>query len=371
MQPRDIEKRARRILGEVFDESEVQTPADDSGADFRVDSNRTSLAVVVKATDQRDVEAMKGRLATGILEWQKRGDVYDDPLLVFLFAPRIGHRAVSQLEEFVAEFAPEMAWGAFDDRGTLCLRIPQLGIETTEFGENTDEKARQTTHNKRAFTDLNRWLLKVLLLHDAPAGMGHEEEKYRKAIKNPADLHRVAEVSQAKAYQFARTFRDIGLLEWDRKHFRIPEKRRLFERWREDEHQLGVEKHPVRSIINPDPTLEDIFANVGSELNYAIGGFEACRLHDVLHTTRRTPEVHVFEHFARASNELGVERCPKHEADLFLVSMPYRQSIQRGTLRRGQLQVVDILQAALDADRHPTRGREQADYIVNEVLGWS
>jgi len=264
-----------------------------------------------------------------------------------------------------------MAWGAFDDRGSVHLDISQLDVDITQFGESEDEQSRQTTHNKRAFTDLNRWLLKVILLHDAPPEMWHDQAQYRRPVENPADLHRVAKVSQGKAYQFARTFRDIDFLEWNRQTFRIPDRRHLFERWMEDEKQLGVERHPVRSIFSTEATVEKIFSGAGSEVHYAVGGFEACRLHNVLHTTRKTPEIHIFQNVNRVLDELELESCPDHDADLYLISMPYRESIQRGTLHRDDLRVVDILQAALDAGRQTTRGREQAEFITGEVLGWN
>jgi hypothetical protein len=385
MEPADAEAVARTILSDVLREADFGEPGSDRELDFRVSSDDVTLAVTVKATRRREVDAMEGRLATGILEWQKRPVEEGEVPLLMLYAPRVGRRAIRELEAFMTEFSDGMAWGVFDDRGTVCLRIQQLDIEVTEFGEETAEKGRQTTHNKRAFTDFNRWFLKILLLRNAPEGMWHRDPDHRhlrKPVENPAQLESIAHVgaeqthgrkaaSQAKVYQFARTFRDLGYLRWGSQDFEVIRRSELFDAWSEDEKQMTVERHPVRSIFGAGATVEDIFSDVGREVQYAIGGFEACRLHGVLHAPRQTPEIHIFQNVNRVVHALDLEVCPEHEADLHLISLPYHESIRRGTLHRDELRVVDILQAALDAGRHPTRGREQADYIVDEVLGWN
>jgi len=66
-----------------------------------------------------------------------------------------------------------------------------------------------------------------------------------------------------------------------------------------------------------------------------------------------------------------LEECADHEAELYSLQVPYEESVRRGTREVEGLNVVDILQAALDTARHAARGREQAEYIVEHVLGWS
>ncbi|MFB6374122.1 MAG: hypothetical protein ABEN55_13650, partial [Bradymonadaceae bacterium] len=351
--------------GEVYPETGGEPVVDLRG---RVDD--TSFVVEVTVTSRRGIEEMEGRLAKAILQMRKAGNSHD-LRLVLLRVPRIGRRAVSQLEDFMDEYGPEFGWGVFDDQGTVRLLVRALEVDVTKWGDYSPSDSRKTTHNKRAFTDLNRWLLKVLTLRDAPEAQWYDEEKYRRDIESPAELHRVADVSQAKAYQFARTFRDLGLLKWDRGEFRVSERRRLFERWYNNEQQLRVDRFPVRPLFPDTESATDVFADADETVDYAVGGFEACRMYDVLHTKFNEPEIHVFQNPGVICEQLDLEECADHEAELYLLQVPYEQSVRRGTREVEGLKVVDILQAALDTARHAARGREQAEYIVEHVLGWS
>lgn len=365
----EIENQAVELLRRFLGKLTITQPREEYGADFVAQTPKGNFRVEVKSTRRRAIVDLKGRLATAVLQMQRYLGSDERPFIL-LHAPRIGGRAVVELDAFMHEHAPDYGWGVWDARGAVHLRVPQLDIRIDQAGNETEAQVRETTHNKRAFTDLNRWLLKIMLLKDAPENMWLQAEQYRKAIESPAELQRVSQVSQAKAYQFARTFRDLGLLRWDRKQFGIIERRKLFELWQEEERQLRAGRYPVRSIFGAGAGVEDVFSGVGAEVKYAVGGFEACRLHGVLHTNRRVAEVHIFQNPNAIIQRLDLEYCAEHEAEMYLVEMPYRESIQRGAMQKGDLRVVDILQAALDAGRQARRGREQAEYIVQEVLGW-
>ena len=370
MDDKSLEQQVANLLGRHIAGAELESQHHEWGADYLASTPKGILAIEVKSTRRRGVEDMKGRLATAVLQLQRHGAPDQYPV-VLLHAPSVGRRAVARLEEFMEEYAPEFGWGVWDERGAAYLRLPILGISVDDAGESAVDVARKTTHNQRAFTDLNRWLLKVMMLREAPDGMWKGGQLYRKEIANPAELTRVSHVSQAKAYQFARTFRDLGLLRWDRSHFDILEPRRVFDLWYEAERQLRVERYPVRSIFSPGTDITEIFDGVGPEIVYAVGGFEACRLFDLLHTGRSVPEVHIFQNPGYVLTQLDLELCDEHEAEMYLIEVPYKESLQRGVIHVGNLRVVDILQAALDAGRHAKRGKEQADYIVGEVLGWN
>jgi len=366
----EIENEAIELLRRFLGELTITRKAEVLGAGFVAQTPKGNFRVEIKSTRRRSIEDMQGRLATAVLQMQRNGASDEHPLIL-LYAPRVGRRAVAELDAFMQDHAPDYGWGAWDSRGAVHLRVPQLDMVIEREGKEVSEPVRETTHNKRAFTDLNRWLLKILLLNDAPKDMWDKAEQYRQAIESPAELQRVSQVSQAKAYQFARTFRDLGLLRWDRNNFGIIERRKLFELWQEEERQLRVGRYPVRSIFGAGAGMEDVFSGVGTEVEYAVGGFEACRLHGVLHTNRRAAEVHIFQTPNTIIQRLDLEYCAEHEAEMYLVEMPYRESIQRATMRVGDVRVVDILQAALDTSRQARRGREQAEYIIQEVLGWT
>jgi hypothetical protein len=362
------EIRARDVLDEFV--SRWLSENDQLGDEriLRAEAKNSVLVVETKSTSRRGIEDLRGCLATAVLQLRKFADASEYPVAI-VHAPKIGRRALSRLEEFMDEYAPEIGWGVFDDRGTVRLKLDKLGIDHLEMGSTDTTDARTTTHNKRAFTDLNRWLLKVLLLRDAPLDMWREGE-IRAEVANPPALARVAGVSQAKAYQFARTFRDLNWLAWSRGTFEITDRRGLFEQWYEDERQVRVEEIPVRPMF-PGTQVEQLVTRETDTLDFAIAGFAACSAHGVLHTAMGVPKIHIFKSAQLILDELDLETCSPRNAELFLIEPPHEESVRRGVLPLDDAPVVDILQAALDVSHEVRRGREQVDYILDHVLGWT
>lgn len=233
---------------------------------------------------------------------------------------------------------------------------------------------RSTEKNSRAFTDLNRWLAKVMAIEASAVDLPMREA-FREDPDNPSDLHRVAGVSQAKAYQFARTLRDLGLLEWGGGTFRVPDRRRLIDRMYDSERQLSFDRIPVRRIVptsyDPVDELCRMEAIMGGGVDWAVGGFAAADVYGILHVAGpRVPIVHVFGRPDDFKGEYDLERCDDRDAELSLVRGPYSESIERGVVEQDGVLVVDAVQVVLDCARRPDRGLEQAQYIVDHVLEW-
>ena len=357
-------------LRQVHQSLSIQLDGSTGHEGYLLHCDDVTLPIRLASTNQRDVESIKAQFAKALVEAsaEKAESLNGDAILVH--ATRIGRRALTQLERFIRGNTEVTNWIALDDRGTVRVMLPGCGIDVVKHGEDEANVSSNRQRNTRAFTDLNRWLLKVMLLVDAPGGMWPDDSSLRTHAENPLALKDIGKVSQPKAYQFARTFRDLGLLEWDRQAFRILDRARLFERWREDERQLSGERLPVRSLFQPGQQLRSLTEQFNHTLEYAVGGFAACELHDVLHTTPRTPVIHVFGEFHDYLHKADLESCSERDADAILLSMPYTESIKRGRVRIRETTVVDILQAALDTSRVPARGIEQSDYIVREVLKW-
>lgn len=362
-------RRALKLLRQYTD-AELEIVAGPAGVDLRGQLEGQVVSVQLKSMNRGTIEDMKGRLAMGVLQAPKEfyGGETGKPVVI-LHAPRIGRRAIGELQEFMRQYAPEFGWGAFDERDSFHFEMPGLDIEIDERGRSSTEEARKTKYNKRAFTDLNRWLLKILMLRDAPEGMWKSGENYRSEVRNPNELKDIADVSQAKAYQFARTFRELGFLKWSREEFRIRDRRHLFELWYEEERQLHVEEHPARSIFG-STDLDEFLWKAEDEVTYAVGGFAACELHGVLHTKVGVPKIHIAGDRGNVMDKLDLEPVAEHQAEVCLVDLPYSESIFRGAVTIDGIRVVDILQAALDSGRSRGRGREQAEYIIDHVLEW-
>jgi len=234
-----------------------------------------------------------------------------------------------------------------------------------------EERGERTTHGeprrRRLFTDLNQWMLKVLLLRDA-------DPRYwpgpRHPIFSAAELAEAAAVSTPHAYRFVRAFRDEDYLRESSDGLRVVRKIALFRQWTSALYLRRRSTVPVRwALGRPDSLFEVVEASPARGHEYAIGGFEACKAFSVLHTIEQVPEVHVKD-TRTALEAWSLEETAQRDAD-FVLHPTRSESVFRGRVTLDRLRYVDILQAALDVASHPARGEEQANFIVDHVLGWT
>ncbi len=143
------------------------------------------------------------------------------------------------------------------------------------------------------------------------------------------------------------------------------------ETWFHNERARRTDPVPVRSIFGQPSSLQEVFCRQGMPGDVAICGFEACRQLDILHTPVIRSEVYLVGEFESAIDALELEACDERDAHFYLHKAQFAQSILRGRVVRENLPVVDVLQAALDVCDQAARGAEQAEYIINHVLGWS
>jgi len=325
----------------------------------------TSCGVQIKTTRARaSIEEMKGALAMMLLEVQ---DLENNQAILGLVIGRLSPNLISELREYARSYARELGLFLMEEEGEgVYLDVPFLDLSIQKLTKKTVSGARPSVYNQRAFTDLNRWLLKVLMLHDAPAGMW-PEGTFREKIGSPAELARCAGVSTAKAYQFAQTFKKLKWLRWTREEFEITDRIGLFEQWYQEERQILFERIPARPLF--PRSIGEVYKSMDG-VSYAIGGLAGCGFHGVRHIVSGLPEVHIFDPVANVVESAELEVCEEHEAELFLRRGPNRESIERGAVVVNGVRVVDILQAALDVSQLAVRGEEQAEHIIHGVLGW-
>jgi hypothetical protein len=213
------------------------------------------------------------------------------------------------------------------------------------------------------FSDLNQWLLKVLLAPELP---GDLLTAPRGRYRNAAELAKAARVSASVAYRFTRQLVREGHMDESRRYLRLVRRQPLFERWLHSASRPGREV-PVRVLIG-DPRKEA--ARLTRDGEGCLGLFAAA---DALHlgfVHGVPPHVYVrrdpFGGGAARQNTVSAER---HEAPtLILRERPAGSSVFRGMVERDGVWVSDALQVWLDVSLHPSRGSEQADVIRRRVL---
>ncbi len=366
MKAMDAECRALRILQEHLPENDLHPGID--AQEIRGRSGQSVVIALVKRTGVARIDDLIGRFSAAALQLQ--GDRAPGCVLIALVGVnRIGKRSAAAVEEFLSRFAPWLGWGVFDDSGGLRLHIPKLHIERFDPPRPLGSKK---TGTGRVFTDLNRWLLKILLLSESPPA--NFPEGKRGKPRNPNELGELAGVSHETAYQFFRRMQRRRYLARTHRGFQFVAIDELLSDWLHEDGRSMADRVPVRGIIcdkhhGPFP-LDAVLEPALRSMDVAIGGFEACSRLGLLHTRYALPEVHVRERLERVLESLAVEVCEPRDAEFNLIRSPYPESIFRGAQVLHRIPIVDSWQAALDVIGIPARGMEQAEFIAKRVASW-
>ena len=358
-----FERLVRNYLPNV---TKIERHRHENGPDFLVHHPAGVLIAEAKSSKTASIDSILGLVARGVLRTQRIAKGADQTPFVLVVVPRVGPKTRRAVEHFMSENAPTCGWALTDPTGTTRLAIPPLSIdvEHCEFAPSPNWQRRGAV---RLFSDLNRWMFKVLLLADAPP---HFWDGPRSVVATPTELHRVAKVSVAKAHQFCEAIEKSGFLVRGRGGLNVVRRKTLMQTWFHNERANRVDSVPVRWIFGQPSGLQEILCRENTSGNFAVCGFEACRILGVQHGSIVRPEVYIDGNPETALSAYDLEPCDERDAHLFLRTPRFPQSVFRARLMRDRLPVVDILQAALDVCDQPARGIEQAEYIVESVLGW-
>jgi hypothetical protein len=376
-------QRALRAAATLLGVTDLQ-PGGGEPFDAIGHSSAGAIAFQVKVLSTLKHEDLEGRLAHAILAAQGRPGLCH---VVVVQMPRVTAAAVDTARAFCVAYGAGMQWVLLGDAGEKHVHAPALGIEERELRRLPRKKDREPTTTGQLFTDLNAWMLKILLLRDAPA---HLWPGPRTPVGTASELARVAQVSTPHAHRFVRTCEDMDFLRRSDDGFRIVRTSALMDVWFEAQRLASRKVVPVRWIMGRPSTMRDVFAGPtgttreksddqggggifgddddGDRLQVAAAGFDACAAMGILHTNAVRHEVHVAGELSRIYERFELEPCEQRDAHLFL--LPTRSvAVFRGCIDIDGLRHVDVLQAALDVVVHTARGREQAEYIVTDVLG--
>jgi hypothetical protein len=80
------------------------------------------------------------------------------------------------------------------------------------------------------------------------------------------------------------------------------------------------------------------------------------------------PVLYVERIEAELVQQLGISQEKASQADVYLRIPAHKESIFRAAVEQKGIFVSDALQVWLDVSNHPSRGKEQADRIIDQVL---
>lgn len=399
--------------------------------DFVLSRGNRQYAVELKSSRQMHLSFMH-LFPRAILRLQAVNRVASLLSIVAVLVDRLESRDIKRLEEYMNLYAPDMGWllldrqrrGVFKDqeKNQYALLneeqiewVKNLFSDDYQFSEaqkvllhknakrqNDSEyyksSARSTSSSssypsssilssisssslssskiKLSFSDLEQWLIKVLLL--SPLNIAHQFWGGPKGYaENAFQLSKLAGVSQMSANLWAQAMEYSGYLKRIGRKNMIPLRiEALIEEWIGRYRFRDNRIYPFRSMFrvsNYDAFIGELFEEIrlnSEELGeFGITAHLACKLHEVKHSSAKS--IHIYcrgdiHNVARILKLVPSEE--ERKADLFLVEPKYPKSVFGGVLKKKELPVCDILQCYLDLYYLPDRGREQAAIVYENII---
>jgi hypothetical protein len=366
--PRNRAQRAEAIVAKIFADRGWRVHQENHLHSYRPDllvdreDPSAAYAVEVKAAPEGRSDRLIPLWSQAYLQAARFAGGKYEPMAV-VAAPRIAPRVAEHVLEFAMMHAPEAAAGVVDFAGLHMFRGARL--------EGFDSDAAYLPLVKSApvesadlFSDLNQWMLKVLLAPEIPPSLlGAPRHRYY----HVSELARAAKVSRVSAHRFVQQLRREGYLHESAPYFNLVRREELLKNW-----QLAasrrVKELPVRFLLRGNQQLE--LKRFLKSARGCLALFAAAEALKVGFVHGVPPYVYV-QRLDSASIPAWKNVAPidAHEApDFILRQPPAPKSVFRGIVRVDEVPVSDILQVWLDVSHHPSRGQEQADLIHHHIL---
>jgi DNA-binding MarR family transcriptional regulator/Holliday junction resolvase len=367
----------------------------DSGWDIRREPRVPGEAdLIVKNGDleyvielKRAPESRRDRVVPLLAEAILQAQAYAQRLphahaLAVIASPRLSPVVVDQALEFHHNYAPDVAVGFFDDRGFRVFRAP--GLESLNSPPPEIDQGRRGVPESQSyslFSDLGQWMLKVILAQ-------HIEPRFlnaaRRKIRNASELAVAAGVSQVSASRLVRQLEAEGFLDRYADQLQLVRVDDLLEEWQAAERR-AFKEIPCRWVIpghgrkQLESALHDYSAGhprqqpvenlgEGSSPRVCLGLFAAAEALGVGFVQGVPPVLYIERMQAELIQQLGISQERAIQADLYLRIPSHKEAIFRAAVEHKGVLVSDALQVWLDVSNHPSRGKEQADRIRNQVL---
>jgi hypothetical protein len=358
---RSAESRLAALLGKAG--WHVRRHPNHPGPDLVARRKEVEYAIEIKSAPEGRSDRLVPLFAQAVLQAAHAASHKAVPLAV-VAAPSISPRAAQQVMAFAERYAPDAAAGVIDFEGFVLFRGPHLE-EMNAPGRDLPASMRKSIRDSgQLFSDLNQWMLKVLLAPELPdALLASSRGQYR----NASQLARAANVSVMSAFRFVQQLEREGYLHESAPYLRLVRREDLFSRWQAVSARSAREL-PMRFLLPGDRQ---------SQLHKMLRSGRACLALFAAADALRLGFVsgvppYVYVHRIQPANLAvwkNLRACaPGESPDLIVRQAPAPQSVFRGLVRPEGMPACDVLQVWVDVASHPSRGREQADMIRKHVL---
>lgn len=358
-------RSAESRLAALFEKAgwHVRFHPSDPGPDLVVRRKGIEYAVEIKSAPEGRSDRLVPLFAQAVLQAAHAASQKAVPLAV-VAAPSISSRAAQQVMAFAERYAPDAAAGVIDFEGFALFRGPHLE-EMNAPGQDLPVSVRQSVRDSgQFFSDLNQWMLKVLLAPELPdALLASPRGQYR----NASQLARAANVSVMSAFRFVQQLEREGYQHESAPYLHLVRREDLFNRWQALPARSPREV-PMRFLLPGDRQAQLRKMLAGGRACLAL--FAAADALKVGFVRGVPPYVYVQRiQPANLAAWRNLRPCaPGESPDVIVRQAPAPQSVFRGLVRPDGMAACDVLQVWVDVAAHPSRGREQADIIRKRVL---
>ncbi|MFT3815969.1 MAG: RpiR family transcriptional regulator [Acidovorax sp.] len=331
-----------------------------------IQRGKQRFVVEIKALSESRPDRVLPMLSMAILQAQAAAEEFNNALpLAIVHVPELSPALAKHVDSFAQRFAKDVAVGLISGRGEQYFS----GTAFQELNRLPEESRRSAAARPpqaiNLFSDLNQWMLKLLLAWDLPEGLLNAPKK---KFRNGSDLAEAAQVSAMSASRFLQQLRSEGYLSDSSPHLKLVRREELFRRWGAAAMRSSPEM-PCRFLLRA-PVAQQTRGLLGRHAKDAcLGLFAAADELNIGHVSGVPPYVYVRK-LPQVSSPDWPElmASPSERPDLILRQAPFPQSTFRGAIDRNGLMVTDGIQTWLDTMHHPTRGVEQSDLIYEKVL---
>ena len=365
-----------------------QSPVD-RAADIIADSGDKKFIVELKRSAEGRRDRLVPLLSQAILQAQAAAQQFSEsavPLAV-VASRHIPESVAEQVKQFAMSHAPNVGIGVIDSEG---FRLFQgFGLEKFNSARSAHPRLGlpvQSELSSYLFSDLNQWMLKILLGANIPESLLFIP---RSQYRSGRQLARAADVSVMSASRLIRQLASDGFLDDRKDSLRLVRIDELMRRWRAANFG-NAREIPARWIIpsGKDQLLSAVRSysssmdakrsqaqrpKVGRLMQSApricLGLFAAAEQLGFKFVYGVAPHLYLERLHADALRQLGLSiESAAERPDVYIRVAENKEAVFRSVVRHEDVPVSDILQVWLDVSNHPARGREQAEQIWKHLL---
>lgn len=339
----------------------------DGGADIVMERDGQQFAVEIKSLAEGRADRALPLLSLAVL--QAKACARELPgvrPLAVLVVGRASPSFANHLRSFAENYAEGVAVGVVSENGFrhfVGRPFEELNAQP-RIEQWSGKRSSHTVVN--LFSDLNQWMLKILLAKEIP---DHLLNAPRVHCRNGSELAAAAGASGMSASRFLQQLRSEGFLAESSHGPCLVRRKEIFDRWRAAVARPVLEM-PMRFVLRA-PVREQLRSLIAKQSGDACLGLFAASDELKFGHVGGVP-AHVYVQKLPQSEERKWRSVrpasPSEAPDLILRQAAFPESTFRGAVHREGMSATDVIQTWLDVGAHPARGAEQADLIYDKFL---